>query len=298
VRIEMLVREGDKLYNVDEETGLVTEASEPEDDDLRIGDRVEVEGELGTVISITASLYGPAFGVRFDSGEVDEYPEPLLKSSSVEAPDRETPVKEVLSRFSSYEEMPVFTNDEISVKEREASWLNRRAKSLVTDSTLSLTEQNELGHVVLVTANDLLDLKERHTSTEESDRYVRQFNRYNISDEVGSGGVVLGMTRGDTSWLGGALEGMEVVETTDKDLAARAAEVVAAFSKEQLEDDNFMRLAASYHHEYLQLETDEAKKFDSYLVTAKKEKLRDLPEEKTASTDSDLDDIDPAAIFL
>src|SRR5688572_13630609 len=113
----MIIRENGKLYNIDDETGLVTEASfdeareedvieADEYQDLRVGDRVTVDEEEGTVISIVSSIYGPAFGVRFDDGGVDEYLEDRLSRVETEAPDFETPFKEIVARFSTYEGSP------------------------------------------------------------------------------------------------------------------------------------------------------------------------------------------------
>lgn len=94
----MIIKENGKLYNIDEETGLVTETSfdsEPEEvvvveefqDDFRTGDRVAVDNEEGTIISIISSVYGPAIGIQFDDGSIDEYPEERLSRVQTEEPD-------------------------------------------------------------------------------------------------------------------------------------------------------------------------------------------------------------------
>jgi len=306
----MIVQENGRYYQIDEETGLVTEAKAedlPEGaevisaDDLqeefRIGDRVEADGALGEIVSITSSVYGPAFGVRFDDGGVDEYPEMALKRSAVEKPDFETPVDEVLQRFEAYQNMPALTNDEIDRKEKEARWLNLRARALCTDSKLAFSSQNDLHHVVLVTREDLNDIDTLREQSADNQEYVASFNRYKVASEFSGYGGALGM-KGDASWLDNALEGMEVVETTDTNLAARATEVVASLSREQLENDETVQIAASYQRDYLQLDDDQARKFSSYLESARQERLKE-PQEKVASTtDESLDDFRPESLYL
>lgn len=298
----MIVEEDGKLFNIDDETGLVTEANLIDEDmrgiqdEYRLGDRVEVVGHLGEIISIVPSYYGLAFGVHFDDDEIGEFTEAQIKRSFVKKAEHETPFDEVLERFATYQELPQYTNDEINRKETEARWLKLRAKSLASNSDLELVDQNELGRIVLVTGTDLETLKELRDNSEESQQYISRFNQYKLADEVRGYGAGLGM-KGDASWLNDALDGMEVTETTDTDLAARATEVVAVLSKEQLEDDDFMRVAGSYQYDYLQLTEDQIKKFDTYLARARQERIKDLPESKTASTvDYSLDDT--SDIFL
>lgn len=182
----MIIKENGKLYNIDEETGLVTEASSvetPEEvieaeelrDELRIGDRVTVGQEEGTIVSIISSVYGPAFGVRFDDGGLDEYPEERLARVETPEPDYETPVKEVLSRYEVYETLPSYTRDEIEAKIAEARHLNLRAKALITDSKLAFSDQVELDRVVLATGTDLLDFKTLKDSAEANEEYLSGF---------------------------------------------------------------------------------------------------------------------------
>lgn len=290
----MVIQEHGKLYNIDDETGLVTEASiateevEALDEEYRLGDRVEVVGSVGEIVSIVPSYYGLAFGVRFDDGEFDEYVETQLKRSAVEKPAYDTPQAEVMGRFAAYQELPTFTNDELDKKEAEAKWLKLRASSLVTDKTLDLGEQNSIATVLLTAESDLRDIKELRTTSEESQQYLAQFNQYKLADDVGGYGAGMG-GKDDSSWLG-VEEVMEVVETVDADLAARATEVVASLTREQLQDDEFMSVAGGYQHTYLQMTKEQAKTFDAYLSAARAEVLKDEPEVKTASVKYNLDD--------
>jgi len=94
----------------------------------------------------------------------------------------------------------------------------------------------------------------------------------------------------DSSWLDLETENLEVVETTDTDLATRATEVVAFLSREQLEDDDFMRVAGTYQYEYLQMTPEQQKLFDKFLTEARASRLSEIPAEtKTASVVYDLD---------
>lgn len=298
----MIVRESGKIYNLDDETGRVIDVQEEEvlegaAQDIKLGSRVEVDGELGEVITVTSGIYGIAYGVKFDDGAVDEFGEGQLKISVVEKVDYDSPVAEVLARFSKYEEAPTYTNEEIEAKEREARWLNLRAKSLSTDSKLGLSQQNDLGRVVIVTGNDIVELRDLKERSDETEEYLSSFSRYSLSSEINGYGASLGM-KGDTSWLEMGAEGMEVVETTDADLAARATEVVANLSREQLEDDDFLKEAASYQYKYLQMTEAQQTKFDSYLASAREERAKRLPEQKVASTEENIDDFDASQLFL
>lgn len=289
----MIVEESGKLYNIDEETGLVTEASvvNPElEDEFHLGDRVEVTGSTGQIVSIVPSYYGVAFGVRFDDGEFDEFLETQLKRSTVETPTYDSPYNEVMARFTSYRELPTYTNDELDAKESEARWLKLRATTMVADRSLSLGEQNELGQILLTTADDLREIEELRANSEESQQYLARFNHYKVAEDIASGGVVVG-GKDDASWLDKATEGMEVVETTDADLATRATEVVSVLGREQLADDEFMRVAGSYQHSYLKLNADQIKTFNVFLTQAREARLKELPTEtKTASVEYNLDD--------
>ena len=305
----MIVQENGIFYNIDEDSGLVTEASieslDPEliqsfDEDIHIGNRVEVKGELGQVISIVSSVYGPAFGIRFDVGSIDEFSEDQLKKSTVEKIDFDTPLSEIFARFAAYESLPMYTENEVAVKESEARVLNLRAKSLITDKKLSFSDQTKLDEIVLVTGVDLLDIKEAKINLQVNQDYLNSFNKYKIADTVHSMGGGLGL-HGDASWLHSGVDGMEVVETTETDLAARAVEIVGRFTEAQLTDDEFMKEAMSYQHEYLQNNPADAEKFVSYVETAREDKLKELKTNKVASIEddqSDINDFDSSALYL
>ncbi len=304
----MIIKENGKLYNIDEETGLVTEASvveEPEAvpsveefaEDFRTGDRVAVDNEEGTIISIISSVYGPAFGVRFDDGGVDEYPEEKLTRVETEEPDYETPVKEVLARYATYETLPSYTRDEIEAKVEEARNLNLRAKALITDSKLSFSDQVELDRVVLATGTDLLDFKTLKDSTEANEEYLNSFNdsRFELASEfknTASYGAA-----DDASWVDSAFNDIEA--TTDADLAVAAQEMVDRLTVEQLQDEEIVSLSSSYQTDRLMADEEQTAKFASFVREAASKKIEAQPEvEETGVDESDLDDFDTSALYL
>lgn len=297
VRNQMIIEEAGKLYHIDEDTGLVTEASVVDEDtealaeEYRIGDRVEVLGHAGEIVSIIPSVYGAAFGVRFDSGNIDEYGEQQLKRSSVEKKTYESPILEVFGRYEDYAQLPAYTDEEIDQKEAEARWLNFQARNMQEAHTAhGITRDSKLDEIVLTTSSDLKDLAEIRTNEglESNQRYLSSFNRYTLEHDV-QGGAVMGGSD-DSSWLELETENLEVVETTDTDLATRATEVVAFLSREQLEDDDFMRVAGTYQYEYLQMTEAQQKVFDKFLTEARASRLKEIPAEtKTASVVYDLD---------
>ncbi len=293
----MVIEESGKLYHIDEETGLVTEASLADEDtaaiadEFRVGDRVEVLGHAGEVISIIPSYYGAAFGIKFDDGNVDEFVESQLKHSSVEKKTYETPVLEVYGRYDEYVELPTYTEDELEIKEAEARWLRHQAQSLQSAySEGGLDNDPKLEEIVLTTTSDLSDIEDvkNNANLESNQRYLSSFNKYRLADTI-DGGAVMGGSD-DADWLGGVTEDIEVPQTLDTDLATRATEVVTALTKEQLEDDEFMRVAGAYQYQYLQMTDAQQKTFDAYLAAARATRIKELPTEtKTAST-YDLDD--------
>lgn len=304
-----VVNENGKQYTIDDETGLVTEArtseaSEAEsiEDEYRLGDRVEVAGKIGNVISMIPSLYGTAFGVRFDDGDVDEFGETQLKRTSAERVIYDSPIGEIFARYATYVEMPAFTEDELEGREAEARWLHLNATTLRAYTTQGGIRDPKLDEIILVTSSDLRDMKDirENSSTETNQRYLSSFNQYRIAEEILPSQPNFGKAANvSADWLNDAYEGMEVVETTDADLATRATEVVAQLNREQLEDDEFMTLVASFQHDYLRNDEGRETRFVSYLDHARKARLRELPqqEEKTASVE-DFTDVDDSALYL
>jgi hypothetical protein len=305
----MLVEENGKVYEIDPATKTVVAAATSKDQleevvepvaELRVGDRVEAEGKLGKVILKSNSMYGEVIGVRFDDDTIGEYLEEHVSRSEVEEINHETPVHEVVSRFEAYKELPAFTRDELEAKAKEARWLNLRAKSLVTDSKLPFSEQQALDHVVIITGTDALDLREATDKLDAEDRMGElKGTSYRLELGEGAAAPTMGVKgSGGIDWLDDILD-TELPETTDGDLASRAIETVAQFSRDQLGDEDFVRTASSFQREYLSGNDEQAEKFDRYFEEARKERLAETPKEpKVAKTDDNLDDFDATALFI
>lgn len=303
----MVIKENNKLYNIDEETGLVTEASVVNDaeevvdtdeyqDDFRTGDRVTVDGEEGTIVSIISSVYGPAFGIAFDDGSVDEYPEEKLSRAETEEPDYETPLKEVQARFAAYEVLPAYTRGEIEAKSDEARNLNLRAKALITDSKLSYAEQMELDRIVLTTGTDLEDFKVLRDAENANEDYIRQFegSRFELASEFRN--VARVGAADDASWVDNAF--VDIEETNDADLAVAAQQLVDNLTVEQLQDEEFVAMASSFPLEYLAATEEQTAKFASYVKEASEKKIADYEPVEETVDESDLDDFDTASLYI
>ena len=304
----MIIKENGKLYHIDEETGLVTEASidqapedvvevEELDQEFRTGDRVTVGNEEGTIISIISSVYGPAFGVVFDDGGIDEFPEDRLSRVESEEPDYETPVKEVLARYATYETLPSYTREEIDVKMAEARNLNLRAKALITDSKLAFSDQVELDRVVLATGTDLQDFQVLRDSSEANEEYLSQFadSRFELAPEFRN--TASYGASDDASWVDSAFNDIEA--TTDADLAVAAQEMVDRLTIEQLQDDEIVSLSSSFQTDRLVADEEQTEKFAGYVKEARAKRLDAHTEVKEAAVeDTDLDDFDTSALYL
>jgi hypothetical protein len=304
----MIIEENGKLYNIDDETGLVTEASlveaheedvivAEEYQDLRVGDRVSVDGDEGKIVTIISSMYGPAFGVQFDDNSFDEYPEEKLSRVQTDDVDYETPLKEVQARFAAYEQTPAYTREEIVAKETEARNLNLRAKALITDQKCSYADQVELDRIILTTGTDLKDYQVLKDSEEANQEYLDSFkdSRFELAEQfksTSSYGAV-----DDASWVDSAFHDIE--ETDDVDLATAAIEMVDAMSIDHLKDDEMVSLASSFQTERL-VATDEQKEtFANYVEQARQDRLSNHTEVKEASVEDTLDDdFDASALYL
>jgi hypothetical protein len=311
---DMKIEENGKVYNLDPNTGLITEASVKGEATLNIaepksvvaevkvllGSRVEADGQLGEVVSKTNSPYGEVFGIRFDDQSVGEFVASQLTLSDIEPIDFATPINEVTSRYDAYEELPSYTKEEIEAKQREARWLNLRAKALITDKNTGLSDQIALDHIVVSTATDILDLKESMESADlahEAD-YLSSFNEYEIGGQYDySSGVTMG-SQGDASWLIEAADDFEYQGTTEADLASKAVEIVSKFTREQLETPGFIKDAMGFQADYLNMDEDQQAAFAAYVDMARDEKLAEEPEAKIAAVEEDLDDFDTSALYV
>jgi hypothetical protein len=306
----MIIEENGKVYNLDPEKGIVTEAATKEVgleepkmtenlEPLGVGTQVESEGKLGEIVSRTNSMYGDAYGVRFEDGSFDELERDNLKVSTSQPVTFNSPLEEVKSRYAAYQELPAFTSEELEVKDKEARFLNLRAKSLISVKGTPFSDQRTLDEIIVTTGTDRLDIKEAQQNLhyEQEKTYLDRSSRFTLSNEVDLSGPAIGRT-GDASWLDEALADYE--DHSDAELAERATEVVSGFSHEQLSNEEFVRTAASYQAEYLGLSGLQLQKFTGYLELARLDQLK-RPEKKVAKVEedtTDLDTFDTSALYM
>jgi len=299
----MQITENGKVYNYDPDLGLVVEASVEDTTPVRgieAGDRVEVEGRTGRTLGYTPSMYGQAWAVQFDDGTIGEYSLESLAHSDTDPVEFETPISEVLARYATYEEQPAITTEEIEAKTAEARWLNLRAKSLIQQGISANADLMDMHTVVASTTTDLIDLADMLTTARvaSDQKRLSSLNQFRFAKEIISNQTM--GSKSDASWLDDAIDGMEVVEMTDSDLATVATDMVSHFNSSQLKDDTFLADAASYQVEYLNMDDAQRSKFSRYVDAARNERLANFPKPaKTASVeDENLDDFDTTALFI
>ena len=134
--MKTIVEDG-KRYVINDE-GIITEAaveeiSKEEDvveaQPLSRGDRVEVEGRLGEVITHDPyGLYGPTFGIRFDDGDHGAYLEDVISKTEVEKVQYDTPISQLKADWEEYQKLPGITADEIDEKSAILTHTNAHIK--------------------------------------------------------------------------------------------------------------------------------------------------------------------------
>jgi len=253
---------------------------------ISIGDPVEARGKKGQVISRTASVYGDALGVRFEDGTVGEYLEENLKRIAMDKIARGTPVEQLKADYDEYQKMADMTPEEIEEKEAAARSLNLRAKALVTDKHMALSDVIFLDSVVSGTAVDMLDLR-------ESRDLIDQTKVASVEPVSWYGNHIAGSSD-DASWLD-TIE-VEEHEVDEGQLAIHAQSVAAALPREELENAAFMRDAKAFAKSAL-LPAD-YERFENLLDEAVASRLAEpVAEPKTASTDEDIEDFDTQALY-
>ena len=287
-----IIKEAGKVYQLSD-NGIITEASAEDqqaqvvESPVQIGDRVRAEGRDGHVRAVISTMYGDSLAVEFDDGSVEEYTRESVEASVAPfAPTyastvdiHKLTVDELREHFHAYNEMPSITEDELHTKV-------------------------DLDTIIMIAENDQKDLAElQHTAAMHGDRYKRVSSaRYKLSENIDSYGPVLGTSGNeDISWVESALEGMEVTETTDADLAATAIDLVGKLTNEQLSNEVSLKQSISFQQEYLGSEDDVEKqaKFTTFVNEAARDKLG-RPVVKQASTDpeEDIDNFNASALFL
>lgn len=174
--------------------------------------------------------------------------------------------------------------------------LNLRAKALITDSKLSLSDQIELDRIVLATGTDLLDFKTIRDSAEANKEYMDQFekSRFELAGDFQTGASV-GATD-DISWVNDYFTDIE--ETTDADLAVAATEMVNNLSIEQLQDETVLQISSAFRLEGLAATEEQAEKFVKYVKASVAEKLANYEPVENEESLPDLDDFDTSSLYL
>lgn len=308
--------ENGKRYVFDE-NNIVVEASDVENTDaetteevrpVSLGDRVEVEGRLGKVVSRLpdeyASVYGLAVGVSFDDGDFGEYLEEHVSHSDEDAITYDKPLDQVKADWDSYQGMPEYTLEEVEAKARVARSLNVTSKALVTDQRTAFSDKVDLDHIILATANDLFDLKDRAERLEVSTSdYLDKQPKYRLPAQI-----IQETSRSseDASWLlESADEAVEELGNLDWDahLQSEALKATSRLEPEQLENEGFMEAVAEYREATMPLGFNDEKRaqFRAALELARKSALEERAVQhvaKTAAAAEGLENFDPAQLYL
>lgn len=311
-----IIREAGKVYNLDD-NGVITEASLEETQienvpaPLLIGDRVSVNGQAGFLRARTDSIYGDALAIEFDDGRWLELPTEVVSHSDAEHEStyaetvdiHKLTIGELRDHFRAYNALPMITTEELDTKERVAKSVSLRAKYLLHQSSLSLEDQVDLDTIAMMADNDIKDMDQLRHSVEmsENDLYRRSSSsRYQIAENITSYGPVMGSHGEDASWLANSLDGMEVTEVTDADMATAALEMVAKLDLDQLDDDSTMQDASQFKADYLGIlnDKDRLAKFERYVTEARQEKLAQPVVVKEAKVEEDLAAFDTSALFM
>jgi hypothetical protein len=267
---------------------------EPVEPVFEIGTRVAYNKKLGTIITRDVSMYGPFFGIKFDDGSLGEYEASDLTTSVVPSPNFDSPIEEIRAEWQEYQDMPKDTLDQIETKSSVARSLALRAKALKTDKNTAFSDSILLDKVATATEVDLLDLKTAKdvlTSNDEFGDYLAGLPTKAELKTIRTGADE------DVSWL----QDMDPVDEEERkvEITTLASAMVRKFTKEELENEEFIRTAIGYQISDLNLNEDEVKYFEDTLKEASKEKLAQVVE-KTASVEEepfDLENYDAEELY-
>jgi hypothetical protein len=275
-----------------------------------VGDRVEADGKLGKVVSKMATILGDQYGVRHDDGEAYSYYGESLKTSEVEEPIFESAIDQILSEADNFEAMASDTLEQIESKEEVGRELNLRAKALVTDDKLPLSDRVKLDAVISGTQVDLDYLandKEAALLSAYEDERKTAATQVSI-DEPTFG--VSQFTTDDASWLGDVADEAEKeavanLQEADTNLTSTAVKLVEGMEPGLLADDDTVE--AQSHALFLEVtagmdEDEKAEKLLSYKDQVRTARFNRLEELKEAALDPETEDEDElgddSALFL
>lgn len=308
----MVIEENGKLYDINEETGLVTLAAEVskglEDEPvvetpLAMGDRVEVASMPGVIVAKNPGVYGDVYAVRFDEGDTGEYLSDVISKSKIEVTAGTDALSNLKEQFVAYENLPAITEAEIEHKLHVAEQLQREAKTIMGRYS-NVGDQAQIDRIAYQMSIDLRELAKArdHAQMAANEDYLNRQPSFHAAENFTSGGASMGIAAGgDASWLELEAEDFPYTEVTDGDLATRAAETVAQFNRQQLEDDSFVSDAASFQATYLGIQNDNEKKakFARLVESERRSKLaQPVKETKVAAAEDDIGGFDATALFV
>ena len=273
---------------------------------FNVGDRVEAGGKLGKVVSKMNTIYGEQFGVRDDEGEAFSFYAEDLSPSEEPEPVYDSPVDSILVEADAFEGMPADTLEQIEAKEAKGRELNLRARALVTDDKLPITERVKLDSVISNTAVDLDYLandKENAILSAHQDE-LAAMPKFEIDSSVSGTSE---FTTDDASWLGEVADQMEAeAGEIDHDtlLTEAAVDLIEKMEPGLLADDDtvmeqshatFMAVTAGLDED---TKADKLLKFNEQIRTSRYERLEDL-KEAALDPEEDEDELgDDSSLFL
>jgi len=197
-----------------------------------VGARVEADGRLGTVVAKLDTIYGDTIAVRFDGdGEVESFYPEQVSLSSEEPVEYESAIAELLADHEAHEALAGETLEEVRAKLASAGALKLRARALVTDDKLPLSDRVKLDSVISATAVDEADLTEdEFLLASAQDRPERHYDRFEIDASIGGGAI----GRDDGSWIGVVDD--DFTDVQDQIEAQAAMQKAAAVEPEPGED--------------------------------------------------------------
>jgi len=290
--------EEEEEWKEDEEAETSSEDTSSEKKGLGKGSRVSHREKEGTVISMVPGIYGDTFGVKFDDGKVAEFLSEQLTAVESEKQIYLSSIEEIVSDHIEYDLAPANTLDELEGKTRVARSLNLRAKGLIVGSKISMNERVQLDNIITSTSADIRDFNEgtSHLQEIEAEAYLARSPKYKINDEfIGWGSQARTKTDEDVSWLNDVDTEFDI--TSDPKLIAIASNSVGSLTREQLENDDFMKEV--HYYSALNLPAEASPRLASFMKAAAKMRLEEPIQSiaKQASVES-FDDVDDAALYM
>lgn len=236
---------------------------------FKINEKVSSSQGEGTIISMVPNIYGESIGVKFDDGKYGEF-----FADDLEKVESSNENMSLVDEYNEYNSMPAMTLKEIERKSKVARSLNLRAKTLLSQNSLSLSERVDLDAIATATGADLTILKETKNNVQLSDgqNYLDKLPKFKVSDSFGGWGSLAKGGSEDMSWIGSI--DIDPVDW-DKEITSIARDAVDKTSRENLESDNFMEDV--YNFAKITVPEDYHDKLSKYISIARELKLSETP---------------------